>query len=59
MSAYGRRSSSGATIVLVLFILLIIILLGAGRPHSYGSSVGKFGFATSPDTVQGVTPFIG
>ncbi|MFS1514537.1 hypothetical protein VQL36_19220 [Chengkuizengella sp. SCS-71B] len=44
----------GAAIVLVLFILLVIILLGAGRPHSYGSSVGKFGFGLSPDLPQGV-----
>ncbi|MFS1513404.1 YjcZ family sporulation protein [Chengkuizengella sp. SCS-71B] len=56
---------SGAALILVLFILLVIILLaswcmgGAGRPHSYGSCVGKFGFARSPDIVQGVTPFIG
>ncbi|WP_160647789.1 hypothetical protein [Chengkuizengella marina] len=29
MSAYGRRSATGAGIVLVLFILLVIIIVAA------------------------------
>ncbi|MFS1511315.1 sporulation protein YjcZ [Chengkuizengella sp. SCS-71B] len=43
MSAYGRRSGSGAAIVLVLFILLVIILLAS--------------WAMSPDLPQGSSPF--
>ncbi|MFS1511321.1 hypothetical protein VQL36_02610 [Chengkuizengella sp. SCS-71B] len=35
MSAYGRRSGSGAAIVLVLFILLVIILVAASGGSRY------------------------
>ncbi|MFS1511324.1 hypothetical protein VQL36_02625 [Chengkuizengella sp. SCS-71B] len=38
MSAYGRRSGSGAGIVLVLFILLVIILIAASGRSGYSEN---------------------